>query len=157
MIEVVVAFVRQYWKPIAYITFLTFIFGFGYYKGYSHEKVKFEKHLNDDARLMAIAKAENNRRITEAGIITANVTREYADAVAKINDYYKSHPHIVRLCSKSNSTNAVPTTSQSTNGTTTTVNGSTEIVTEIDLIKLGKEITQCQALIAWEKRQEEVQ
>lgn len=157
MIEVVFAFIRQYWKPIAYITFLALIFSFGYYKGYLHEKVKFEKHLNDDARLMAIAKAENNRRVAEAGIITANVTKEYADAVAKINDYYKSHPHIVRLCSNTNSPNALPSESQNSSGVTTATNGVTEIATEIDLIKANKEIKQCQMLIELEGRLEEVQ
>lgn len=153
MIEVVIAFIRQYWKPIAYITFLALIFSFGYYKGYQHEKVKFDLHLNDDARLMAVAKAENERRTKEQELITANVTKEYADAVSKINDYYNSHPHIVRLCSDTSSTNPVPTESQSTSGVATTAQG----ITEIDAQIASKEIAQCQALIAWEKRQEEVQ
>jgi len=157
MIELVLPFIRQYWKPIAYITFLGLIFGFGYYKGYEHEKARYDEHLQTDATLMAVAKAENERRIKEQEIITANVTKEYSDAVKKLNDYYKSHPHIIRLCTGPSKTNALSTKSESTSGVTTTTNGSTEVVTEIDLAKLGQEILQCQALIAWEKRQEEVQ
>lgn len=158
MIEVVIAFVRQYWRPIAYITFLSLIFGFGYYKGYSHEKARYDAHLQTDATLMAVAKAENERRVKEQEIITANVTKEYSDAVNKLNDYYKSHPRIIRLCTGPSKTDGMPTTSKGTSGTTPTVDRSTETsTTEIDLLKLGKEIAQCQALIAWEKRQEEVQ
>jgi multidrug efflux pump subunit AcrB len=151
--EVVLAFIRQYWKPIAYITFLALIFGFGYYKGYQHEKARFNEHLQADATLVAVAKAENERRSKEQETITANVTKEYADAVNKINDYYKSHPHVVKLCSKPNNSSTMSSKGESTSGVTTTAQG----ITEVDAQIASKEILQCQALIAWEKRQEEVQ
>ena len=151
------AWVKDHWKFVVGLTTIVVAFGFGYYKGYQNEKAEYDAHLQTDATLMAVAKAENERRIREQEIITANVTKEYADAVSKLNDYYKSHPRFVRLCDRPLQTNAMSTPSKGTSGVTTTANRSTEATTEIDLLKLGQEIQQCQALIAWEKRQEEVQ
>ena len=142
-------FLEAYWRQIALAGAVIIVFGFGYYKGYSHEILKYDAHLAEDVRLVAIAKAESDRRISEAQTITQEVTKEYANAVDKINAYYKSHPHIIRMCSTASSS-AMPSTSQSASGTITTVEGTTEIDAQI----ASQEIAQCQALIKWELEQE---
>ena len=131
------------------------VFSFGYYKGYQHEKARYDEHLQTDATLVAVAKAENERRLQEQTEITTNVAKEYADAVDKINAYYKSHPHIVRLCDATTS-GTMSTASQSASGTNEASNGTAETTTEIDLQIASQEIAQCQALIAWELGQDEV-
>ena len=159
MIEIVLLWVKDHWKFVVGLTTIVVAFGFGYYKGYSHEHTKFQDHLNTDATLMAVAKAENERRLAEQTEITNRVTKEYADAVAKLNDYYKSHPNIIRLCSGPIQTNAMLTKSESTSGTDKTTNRTAETSTqiELDLRKLGQEVLQCQALIEFEKEQDRVQ
>lgn len=145
------------WRIAAGIASVLIVFGFGYYKGYSHEKLKFEQHLNADATALAVAKAENQRRTTEQQIITNNVTKEYADAVSKINQYYKSHPNIVRVCNDSNNSNTLPSKGQSAGRTASAIDRTSETIATIDLQKIGEEIRQCQLLIEFEKRQDEVQ
>jgi hypothetical protein len=156
MIEVAIAVVKQYWKIIAVGFIALVVFGFGYYKGYSHEKIKYDAHVAEDARLFAIAKAENDIKVRMAESITQNVTKEYKDEIDRINTYYKSHPNVVRLC-KSNTTNTVPSTSQSSAGVSTTTNGVAEVTTEIDLQKASQEVAQCQALIKFEQEQDGIQ
>ena len=149
-------FFETYWKQLVLALSVAILFGFGYYKGYSHEKLKFDAHLQADATAMAMAQAENTRRITEQQIITDRVTKEYKDEIAKINAYYKSHPNVVRLC-KSSTFNTVPSTSQSTSGVSATTNGTAEVTTEIDLQKASQEVAQCQALIKFEQEQDGIQ
>ena len=142
-------FFLAYWKQLALAGAIIIVFGFGYYKGYSHEKIKYDAHVAEDARLTAIATAENDLKVKQANQVSANITKEYADAVDKINAYYKSHPHIIRMCNTASSS-AMPSTSQSASGTITTVEGDTEIDAQI----ASQEIAQCQALIKWELEQE---
>ena len=142
-------FFLAYWKQLALAGAIIIVFGFGYYKGYEHEKLKYDAHLAEDARLTAIATAENDLKVKQANQVSENITKEYADAVDKINAYYKSHPHIIRMCNTASSS-AMPSTSQSASGTITTVEGTTEIDAQI----ASQEIAQCQALIKWELEQE---
>ena len=159
MTELALLWVKNNWRFVASVAAIAAVFGFGYYKGYSHEHAKFQDHLNTDATLMAVAKAENERRLAEQTEITNRVTKEYADAVAKLNDYYKSHPNIIRLCSGPIQTNSVLTENKSASGTDEAVNRTTQTPApiEIVLVKAGQEILQCQALIEFEKEQDRVQ
>ena len=159
MIELALAWAKDHWKFVVGLTTIVVAFGFGYFKGYSHEHAKFQNHLNTDATLMAVAKAENERRLAEQTEITNRVTKEYADAVAKLNDYYKSHPRIVRLCDRPSDTNTMSSTSKSASGTNTAISRAPETTTsiEIDLLIAGREVEQCRALIQWELEQDRVQ
>ena len=147
--------IKLYWKPIAIVALAASLVLFGYYKGYQHEKARYDEHLQTDATLVAVAKAENERRLQEQTEITTNVAKEYADAVSKINDYYKSHPHIIRLCNTGTSS-SVPTESTSTQGTNAATNGASEAVAEVDMQKAAAEIKQCQLLIEFEQEQDRV-
>ena len=149
-------FFLAYWKQLALAGAIIIVFGFGYYKGYEHEKLKYDAHLAEDARLTAIATAENDLKVKQANQVSANITKEYADAVDKINAYYKSHPHIIRMCNAASSS-AMPSTSQSTSGVSATTNGTAEVTTEIDLQKASQEVAQCQALIKFEQEQDGIQ
>jgi 1,6-anhydro-N-acetylmuramate kinase len=157
VIELVILWVKDNWRFVASVAAIVAVFGFGYYKGYSHEHTKFQDHLNADATAMAVAKAENERRLAEQTEITNRIAKEYADAVDKLNDYYKSHPRIIRLCGSSK-TDTVYAKGESTSGANKATNGTTETpAIEIDLLKAGQEVLQCQALIEFEKEQDRVQ
>jgi hypothetical protein len=151
--------VKGNWRFVASVAAIAVTFGFGYYKGYSHEHTNFQNHLNDDRTAMAVAKAENERKERQQKEITDIIVKEYADAVDKLNDYYKSHPRVISLCHKSSTANTVPTKGQGTSGVDKAINRITETPTpiEIDLLIAGKEVEQCRALIKWELEQEKVQ
>lgn len=124
MIELFLAIARQYWKQIAYITFLVLIFAFGYYKGYLHEKARFDEHLQTDATLMAMAKAENDRKAKEQEAVTNQVTEGYANAIFNIKQYYAAHPHI-KWVSTSCSTSGLPEVSSASSGANESTKGDT--------------------------------
>lgn len=144
-------FVLMYWKQIAISAFIAIIFCFGYYQGYKHEKMRYDAFVSEIERDKQIAEIQNANILKQQTQITTNVAKEYANAVDKINSYYAGHPHIVRLCDSS-SANAMPSTSESTTGTIAATQGTTEIDAQI----ASKEIAQCQALIEWERQQEEI-
>ena len=158
MIELALLWVKDHWKFVVGLTTIVVAFSFGYYKGYSHEHTKFQDHLNADATAMAVAEAENERRRAEQTEIITRTEKEYKDAVAKLNDYYKSHPRVISVCSGPFKTNTVLTKSESTNRANETTNRVTQTpAIELDLQKAGQEILQCQALIEFEKEQDRVQ
>lgn len=155
---ILINFLQTYWKQLAIAGLAAFLFLFGYYKGYEHEKAKYDAHLADDARVVAIAKAQNDYKVKQAQAITENITKEYSNAVSKINDYYKSHPHIVKLCNNPVSGSSLSAESQSAGGTYSTAQGTTQTTSEeLDLQIIAKEVAQCQALIEWEKQQDRAQ
>ena len=152
----VIDFIKTYWKQFAIAGIVAFLFLFGYYKGYEHEKKVYQAHLATDERLTAIAKADSDRKIHEANLVSESITKEYADAVAKINTYYKSHPNIVRMCN-SGTGGTLSTQSQSSSGNDETIDGTAQITSTIDMEEVAKEITQCELLIKFEQEQEGIQ
>lgn len=144
-------FFETYAKQLYIALAIALLFLFGVYVGYSHEKRAYDAFLSEIDREKQIVELHNAQVLKDQTEITTNVTKEYANAVSKINTYYANHPHIISVCNTSSS-NAVSSESQSPTGTTAAVEGTTEIDASI----ASKEIAQCQALIEWEKQQEEV-
>lgn len=81
-------FLMTYWKQIAYAVVIAIIFGWGYYKGYSHQKMRYDAFLQELERKSLLNQIENDRKLLESKKITENVTREYANAVDKLKSYY---------------------------------------------------------------------
>ena len=146
--------IKLYWKPLSICALLAIIFGWGYYDGYKHEKMRYEAFVQEIEHDKQIAEIQNAEILKQQQQITTNVAKEYSNAVDKLNSYYANHPHIVRLCNAS-STNAVSSESASSTGASQTFSGVTE-TPAIDLLQASKEIVQCQALIEWELQQGEV-
>jgi hypothetical protein len=83
-----------YWKQIAVACALLGALLVGYYQGYSSEKAKFDAFkLELKVRTEALQQ-KNNAIVTEQKQITSNVTKEYANAVKKLNAHYAAHPTI---------------------------------------------------------------
>ena len=146
-----------YWKPIAIALLCAVLYGGGYYHGYKHEKSAYDAFVQA-AKVSAQVQQANSERInSEQKDITNNVAKGYSDAVSKINDYYKSHPHIVRVSDSAGGCN-LPSTGEGTKGTAATTEGAAEVAPtiELDVKSASLEITQCQKLIEWETSQEGV-
>ena len=87
-------FLELYWKQIVIASALIGAFLFGYYQGYSGEKGKFDAFKTELAIRTEAQKIQNDKIVTEQKQITSNVTKEYANAVKKLNAYYAAHPNI---------------------------------------------------------------
>ena len=146
--------IKLYWKPLSICALLAIIFGWGYYDGYKHEKMRYDAFVQEIEHDKQIAEIQNAEILKQQQQITTNVAKEYSNAVDKLNSYYSSHPHVVRLCNASSS-DAMSSTSESSTGISQTFSGVTE-TPAIDLLQASKEIAQCQALIEWELQQGEV-
>lgn len=81
-------FLMTYWKQIAYAVVIAIIFGWGYYKGYSHQKMRYDAFVQELERKSLLNQIENDRKLLESKKITENVTKEYANAVDKLKSYY---------------------------------------------------------------------
>ena len=83
-------FLELYWKQIVCAGALlgAFLFGFLYEKS-NFDAFKLELKIRSEA-----LQQKNNAIVTEQKQITLNVTKEYADAVKKLNAYYAAHPNV---------------------------------------------------------------
>lgn len=142
---------KLYWKQIAVIALGLIIYASGYLSGRNAIKRDYDAYraiVEANGKAAEIHAKEVEKQREE---VTTNVVKGYADAVSKINDYYKSHPRIVRLCDSTGS--SVSGSSESATGTSEGLGRTEQTVTEVDLNKAGAEVMQCRKLIEWVKLQ----
>lgn len=102
-------------KIIGTIALIGALFGFGYYKGYSGEKERFDAFK---AELAAQAKAQelvNDAKKKQQDIIGKSIRSEYEAKLSALNSYYGG----VRQQSSSNKLSEIPNTAISFDGKTT--------------------------------------
>lgn len=83
-----------YWKQIAIAIVIALVYGAGYYKGYSNQKVKFDAFKLEVKLNAELQKKQNELVVKKQESITAKVTKEYKDALSKLHAYYSKHPVI---------------------------------------------------------------
>lgn len=88
------SFLTTYWKQIAVVATLVVVFGFGYYKGYVSQKEQFDLFKAQVTANANLQKEKNALLVKKQKEISENITKEYADAIKKLNTYYASHPNI---------------------------------------------------------------
>lgn len=116
-----IPFLNLYWKQLAIAGAIIGVFSFGYYKGYSNEKAKFDTFKLELAIKSEAQKQQNDKIVQDQKQITTNVAKEYANAITKLNAYYAAHPNIKWLRDNAN-TGAMSEIS----GAPSSVNGETE-------------------------------
>ena len=77
-----------YWKQITIGIVIVLVFGTGYYKGYSNQKEKFDAFKLQVEVNAKIQKDKNELLVKKQKQVSENITKEYADAVKKLNTYY---------------------------------------------------------------------
>ena len=87
----ILTFALKYWKQLALAFSVLLVFTFGYYKGYSNQKEKFDAFKLQVEVNAKIQKDKNELLVKKQIQITDNVTKEYADAVKKLNAYYAAN------------------------------------------------------------------
>ena len=145
-------FLMTYWKQIAYAVVIAIIFGWGYYKGYSHQKMRYDAFLQELERKSLLNQIENDRKLLESKKITENVTREYANAVDKLKSYYanvgwmQSGSCDTKMSSLSTATSAIDERA-------TNAQANTEGITPLDCAETTLQLLQLQS---WVKQQSEI-
>jgi len=110
-----------YWKQIAVVGLLALLFGIGYYEGYSKEKKAYDTFKLQTEVLGKQQQEQTKVLIKKQQQISENITKEYADAVKKINAYYASHPNI-KWVHINSTTDNLPSVSE----TPSTIDGTSE-------------------------------
>lgn len=115
-------FLMTYWKQIAVVATLVATFGFGYYKGYVSHKAEFDLFKMQVQLNADLQKEKNEQLVKKQKQISENITKEYADAIKKLNSHYAKHPNIKWV------QNSIPATSRlpENSNTTSQVDGKTE-------------------------------
>lgn len=141
-------FLELYWKQIVCAGALlgAFLFGFLYEKS-NFDAFKLELKIRSEA-----LQQKNNAIVTEQKQITLNVTKEYADAVKKLNAYYAAHPNVkwVRDTNTSAVSN-VPDTAGSTHAET---EGNTLGTVGASPLDCASDVLQLLHLQQWVREQE---
>ena len=85
------------WKPIGFIVLILLVFGTGYYKGYAGQKEKFDAFKVQTQINAKIQQDKNEVLVNKQIEVSENITKEYANAVKKLNAYYATHPKRVYI------------------------------------------------------------
>lgn len=84
-------------KPIGYVVLILLAFGAGYYNGYSGQKEKFDAFKLQTQVNAKIQQDKNEVLVNKQIEVSENITKEYANAVKKLNAYYAAHPKRVYI------------------------------------------------------------
>jgi len=103
-------FLMTYWKQIAIGIVIVLVFGTGYYKGYSNQKEKFDAFKLQVEVNAKIQKDKNELLVKKQKQVSENITKEYADAVKRLNTYYANRM-LKHTSSSQVSKNSTPTSS----------------------------------------------
>lgn len=76
------------------IVFLSFVFFYGYYVGYQHEKHKFDTFVEQTKTNAIVQKELTKQAELRQTEITNKIVKGWSDAIQKLNSYYGSHPNV---------------------------------------------------------------
>lgn len=137
---------QRYWKQLAGIALILIIFLFGWYKGYSYEKKQFDAFVFETEVNAKLQEEKNNLLVKQQQKITQNITKEYTDAIKKLNTYYAT-----KRMSDSNSSNSEVSKISSTS---TTTNGESESTLSDTIRDCSLDVLQLLYLQQWIRDQE---
>jgi len=108
----------MYWKQAAIVFALAFIFAFGYYKGYSSQKREFDAFKSQIEANAKVQQQKNAELAIKQQKINENITREYEDAIKKLNSHYAANTKRLLNNSASSRVSEVQSTTSSVDAKT---------------------------------------
>lgn len=146
-------FFLAYWKQLAIAGSLVLLFSVGYYKGYSAEKAKFDAFKAELVLRAKVQEEKNNDTIKRQKQITANIKKDYADALKKLSMYYDVTSSTQWLREHGSVSGKLPDVSE----TTSSVNGNTQSnqssATGVNTLDCASDVLQLLSLQKWIKDQ----
>lgn len=90
-------FAQKYWKQIAYAALIAVIFLTGYYKGYSHEKAKFDAFVQAQKDLAIAQQAKNELIKQNQDSVLVQSSNAYNDTIKRITNYYANNKPAISI------------------------------------------------------------
>lgn len=141
----IMLFLKQYWKQASVIALGLIIFSFGWYKGYSNEKAKFDAFKLQIEVNAKLQEEKNALLVKNQQKVSDNIAKGYADAIKNLNSYYSTH----RVYNNTTSS-SVPLTSE----TSSTTNGETKSDLSSTIRDCSLDVVQLLYLQKWIEDQE---
>ena len=88
-------FLTMYWKQLTLTALALIIFSFGWYKGYSYEKSKFDGFLKEQEALAFQQKTKNSLIKQNQDKMLENTSNAYNETIKRITAYYEKNRPIV--------------------------------------------------------------
>jgi len=146
-------FFLAYWKQLAIAGSLVLLFSVGYYKGYSSEKAKFDAFKAELALRAKVQEEKNNDTIKRQKQITANIKKDYADALKKLSIYYDVASSTKWLRDHGSVPGKLPDVSSTASGTNGDTQSNQSSATGVDALDCASDVLQLLNLQKWIKDQ----
>jgi len=106
-------FLKMYWKQLAAVALILFVFLFGWYKGNSYQKAKFDAFVQSQRDLAMQQQARNDLIKKNQDAILVQSSNAYNETIKRINNHYaKNRPIVInrvgRMRDNSSSSDAMP-------------------------------------------------
>lgn len=146
-------FFLAYWKQLAIAGSLVLLFSVGYYKGYSAEKAKFDAFKAELVLRAKVQEEKNNDTIKRQKQITANIKKDYVDALKKLSMYYDVTSSTQWLRDHGAIYSKMPDVSNTTGGTNGDTQSNQSGSTGVDALDCASDVLQLLSLQKWIKDQ----
>lgn len=116
-------FLKMYWKQLAAVALILFVFLFGWYKGNAHQKAKFDAFVQSQKELAIQQQARNDLIKKNQDAIILQSSNAYNETIKRINNHYaKNRPIVInrvdRMRDNSSSSDAMPNVQKTANAFT---------------------------------------
>jgi hypothetical protein len=86
---------KTYWKQLAAVALILFIFLFGWYKGNAYQKAKFEAFVQSQKELAIQQQARNDLIKKNQNEIILQSSNDYNETIKRINNHYAKNKPII--------------------------------------------------------------
>ena len=106
----------NYWKYVVAAIAIVISFGYGYYNGYFNQKTKFDAFKLQTQVNAKIQQDKNEILVKKQVNVSENITKEYSNAVKKLNAYYAANPKRMYINTSSSRVSEVTASAEAING-----------------------------------------
>lgn len=145
------------YTAIALVLFVIGVYGYGYYRGYSNQKEKFDAFVLQTKANAELQRQKNQQLITKQEQINQATLKESQDAIAKLKSYYASHPRIKWMSNASASSCRVPEVSSTTSTPDAEAQSNTVSTSGVNPVDCALDVLQLLQLQKWIEQQQLVQ
>jgi hypothetical protein len=86
---------KTYWKQLAAVALILFVFLFGWYKGNAYQKAKFEAFVQSQKELAIQQQARNELIKKNQDSILVQSSNDYNETIKRINNHYAKNKPII--------------------------------------------------------------
>lgn len=145
------------YSAIAITLFVIGVYGYGYYRGYSNQKEKFDAFVLQTKANAELQRQKNQQLIKKQEQINEATLKESKDAIAKLKSYYARHPNIKWMPNPSAASCGVSEVSSATTRAYAETKSNTVSTTGVNPIDCALDVLQLLHLQKWIEQQQLLQ